>query len=158
MKTIQIFILVMAAGLFSANAQEGKEDMANPNEIYISNTVNGSIDKVYADLVEALKEYKFGVITEVDMAKTLKEKLDVDMKPYKILGVCNPGSAYEALQAEPNIGVFLPCKVILKEIDEKTVEVVSANPQKMMEMLNNEQLNETARMVTEKLERVIQSL
>jgi uncharacterized protein (DUF302 family) len=150
-----IGMLVATASVFGQHEKAPKHDSDN---IYFSNKVNGTMEEVYQKVVDALKAEKFGVITEVDMAKTLKEKIDVDIMPYRILGVCNPGSAYEALQAEPNIGVFLPCKVILKQVDENTVEVVSANPAMMMNMLENEKLNKTADDVSAKLEKVIQGL
>ncbi|MBN2175602.1 MAG: DUF302 domain-containing protein [Bacteroidales bacterium] len=158
MRTIQFFIVMMLGATVTAFGQSEKAPKDSKIQIYITKQVNGSMEEVHQKVVDALKVEKFGVITEVDMAKILNEKLDVDVKPYKILGVCNPGSAYEALQAEPNIGVFLPCKVILKQIDEKTVEVVSANPEMMMGILENEKLNETARNVALKLEQVINGL
>lgn len=158
MKTIQLLIFVMITCLMSVNAQDEKKDSYPQGEFFFSKQVAGSMDEVYHRVVDALKVEKFGVITEIDMAKTLNEKLGVEMKPYKILGVCNPGFAYEAIQAEPNIGVFLPCKVILKQLDEKTIEVVSVNPESMMKMLQNEGLDATAESVGKKLEKVILEL
>jgi len=158
MRTIPLIFVLIISSMFTSTAQNDGADNASQNDIYFSKKVNGTIDEVYQKVVRALKTEKFGVITEVDMAKTLKEKIDVDMMPYKILGVCNPGSAYEALQAEPNIGVFLPCKVILKQVDENIVEVVSANPEMMMKMLGNEKLDKTAKEVSEKLKAVIMNI
>ncbi len=158
MRKIQLILLLILAVVLSVNAQNGRDVKGPQKNIYISKQVEGTMDEVYEKVVQALKEHKFGVITEVDMAKTLKEKIDVDIMPYKILGVCNPGSAYEALQAEPNIGVFLPCKVILKQLDENTVEVVSANPEMMMQMLENRKLDNIAKEVSTKLEKVVLSL
>ncbi len=151
-------MLLMIAGLLTANAQNEVITGKNQKDLFFTKQVKGSMEEVYQKVVDALKIEKFGVITEIDMAKTLNEKLGVDMKPYKILGVCNPGFAYEAIQAEPNIGVFLPCKVILKQLDENTIEVVSINPESMMKMLENEKLNETAESVGKKLEKVILEL
>jgi uncharacterized protein (DUF302 family) len=148
----------MVAGVMSVNAQSEIKDNQQKSELFFSKQVHGSMDEVYQRVVDALKVEKFGVVTEIDMAKMLNEKLGVDMKPYKILGVCNPRFAYEAIQAEPNIGVFLPCKVILKQLDERTVEVVSINPETMMKLLENEKLNETAESVGKKLEKVILEL
>jgi uncharacterized protein (DUF302 family) len=158
MKTMQLFIILMITGVMSVNAQSEIKDNQQKSELFFSKQVKGSMDEVYQRVVEALKVEKFGVITEIDMAKTLNEKLGVEMKPYRILGVCNPGFAYEAIQAEPNIGVFLPCKVILKQVDENTVEVVSFNPETMMKMLENERLDKTADAVGQKLEKVILGL
>ncbi|MCB2220444.1 MAG: DUF302 domain-containing protein [Bacteroidetes bacterium] len=148
-------MLVATASVFG---QTEKAPKHNNDKIYFSKQVNGTMEEVYQKVVDALKTEKFGVITEVDMAKTLKEKIDVDIMPYRILGVCNPGSAYEALKAEPNIGVFLPCKVILKQMDENTIEVVAANPEMMMKMLDNKNLDKTAREVSTKLAKVIHGL
>ncbi len=92
------------------------------------------------------------------MDKTLREKIGADIKPYKILGVCSPEHAHAALQAEPNIGVFLPCKVVIKQLDENQVEVVAVNPMLMMQMLKNPELNEVAREVTTGLQKAIGSL
>ena len=161
MKKIQLLVVVMIMSVFSLQAQNGRENSdqnVESKEIFFSKEVSGTMQEVNELVVNALKVEKFGVITEIDMAKTLKEKIDVDMNPYIILGVCNPGFAYEAIQAEPNIGVFLPCKVILKQLDENTVEVVSINPEAMMKMLGNEKLNKTASEVGKKLEKVIMSL
>jgi uncharacterized protein (DUF302 family) len=158
MKTIKLTLMLMIAGILSANAQMTKASEHSEKDMFFSKKVKGTMEEVNQKVVDALKAEKFGVITEVDMSGTLKEKLNVDIQPYKILGVCNPGYAYEALQAEPNIGVFLPCKVILKQVDEGTVEVVSINPKSMMEILHNDKLDETANAVGEKLENVINSL
>jgi len=148
----------MVAGVMSVNAQSEIKNNQQKSELFFSKQVQGSMEEVYQRVVEALKVEKFGVITEIDMAKTLNEKLGVEMKPYKILGVCNPGFAYEAIQAEPNIGVFLPCKVILKQLDENTIEVVSMNSETMMKMLENEKLDKTAKSVGQKLEKVVLGL
>ena len=158
MRTLYLLPILMIAGMITAKGQSEIAPVHNSETIYFTKKVNGTMEEVYQQVVDALKVEKFAVITEVDMAKTLKEKLDVDIKPYRILGVCNSGSAYEALQAEPNIGVFLPCKVILKQLDDITVEVVSANPEALMKMLGNDKLDITAKEVAAKLEKVILGL
>lgn len=150
---MMLFFLI--AGFLATNAQSEVITVKNEKDLFFTKQVKGSMEEVYQQVVEALKVEKFGVITEIDMAKTLNEKLGVEMKPYKILGVCNPGFAYEAIQAEPNIGVFLPCKVVLRQLDENTIEVVSVNPEAMMKMLENERLDATAESVGKKLEKVI---
>lgn len=158
MKTIGLFLLmVFATTTLTFGQNEAAPKSAN-DEIYITKRVKGTMDEVYEKVVNSLKDEKFGVVTEVNMSKILKEKIDVDIDPYMILGVCNPGSAYLALQAEPNIGVFLPCKVILKQVDESTVEVTAANPNEMMKILENEKLDKIASHVTEKLKVVIRNL
>ena len=151
MKTLNIFIALLMAGSLSLQAQQDKS-------MYITAKVSGTIESVETILRTELEKEKFGVITEIDMARTLKEKIGADIMPYKILGVCNGKYAYKALQAEENIGVFLPCKVILKQVEKNTVEVVSINPAAMMKMIGNEELNATADEVGIKLEMVIKRL
>ena len=148
MKSVKLVIALLMAGSLWASAQDSQS-------MYFTGKVKGTIESVEASLRIELEKEKFGVITEIDMAKTLKEKINADIMPYKILGVCNPKFAYEAIQAEENIGVFLPCKVILKQIDEGTVEVVSVNPSSMMKMIGNADLDATADEVGKKLEKVI---
>lgn len=155
MRKIQLMLFFLIAGFLATNAQSEVITVKNEKDLFFTKQVKGSMEEAYQQVVEALKVEKFGVITEIDMAKTLNEKLGVEMKPYKILGVCNPGFAYEAIQAEPNIGVFLPCKVVLRQLDENTIEVVSVNPEAMMKMLENERLDATAESVGKKLEKVI---
>lgn len=149
MKTIQIAIILLVSGILTATAQKDES-------IYFSKTLKGELVAVEKQLRAELKKEKFGVITEIDMSKTLKEKIDADIMPYKILGVCSPKHAYEALKAEENIGVFLPCKVILKQTDDNTVEIVTVNPARMMEIIGNKTLDKTADEVGEKLEMIIQ--
>lgn len=142
----------------SAQAQKNESPEKQDNNMFFTKEVNGTMQEVMHKVKELLKAEKFGVITEIDMDKTLKEKIGVEMQPYKILGVCNPGFAHEALQTEPDIGVFLPCKVVLNQINENTIRVVSVNPDAMMRMLGNNELNKTAAEVANKLEKVIMSL
>lgn len=139
------------ASTIMASAQDNQS-------LYFTTKVDGTIESVEAKLREILAQEKFGVVTEIDMAKTLKEKIDAVIIPYKILGVCHPGFAHEAIQAEENIGVFLPCKIILKQVGKDTVEVVSVNPSTMMKMIGNPELDKTAEEVSIKLEKVIQRI
>ena len=151
MKAINLLFILLTAATLTVNAQKD-------NNMYFTAKVQGTIENVEKELRAELEKEKFGVITEIDMAKTLKEKIDVDIKPYKILGVCNPGFAYEAMQAEENIGVFLPCKMILKQVDANTVEVVSINPAAMMAIIGNDDLSKTADVVGKKMEAVVSRL
>lgn len=151
MKSIILGIVFLIAGTSGVSAQDSQS-------MFFSGKVEGTIETVEALLITELEKEKFGVITEIDMAKTLKEKIDADIMPYKILGVCNAKFAYQAIQAEENIGVFLPCKVILKQIDANTVEVVSINPSSMMRMIGNKDLDTTADEVGKKLETVIKKV
>lgn len=126
--------------------------------LYFKKTISGDFSEITLRVKNALKTQGFSVITEIDMDKKLNEKLNTDVKPYKILGACNPGYAYKTLQIDDNIGVFLPCKVILKQQGENQVEVVSINPSMMMRMLNNEELIKVAEEVSIKLKTVIDNL
>lgn len=148
MRSINLLVLGMLILTITVSAQDNAS-------LYFKGKVSGTIESVEAQLRTELEKEKFGVITEIDMAKTLKEKVNADIMPYKILGVCNAGFAHEAILAEENIGVFLPCKVILKQVDSKTVEIVSINPSTMMKMIGNSQLDSTAEEVSVKLENVI---
>ncbi len=112
------------------------------------------IDKVTA----LLKEEGFGVLTEIDVQSTLKKKLDVNFRKYKILGACNPPFAYQALQLEDKIGVMLPCNVIVQQLDEETIEVSAVDPVKSMTAVQNQKLMGVALQVQEKLKKVIDSL
>jgi uncharacterized protein (DUF302 family) len=106
----------------------------------------------------ALKEEGFGVLTEIDVTKTLKEKLDVNFRPYKILGACNPQFAYQALQAEDKIGAMLPCNVILQATDDGRTEVAAVDPVASMQAVENERLAPVAQEVSSRLQRVVESL
>lgn len=120
-------------------------------DYYFSKTVKGTVEEVTAKLKTELKKQGFGVITEIDMDKKLKEKLDgVDLSSYKILGVCSPGFAWQTLQAEENIGLFLPCKALVKDKGNGNTEVVIVNPSVLMVMLGKKELAEIADKVKEK--------
>lgn len=129
-----------------------------------SETVYGysrTLDLNYAEAVErtrqALKTEGFGVLCEIDIKEKLKEKLGVDFRNYVILGACNPPLAYETLQEEINIGLLLPCNVIVYEEDGRTV-VSAVDAAKMLSVVGNPKLESTAATVNEKLRRVINSL
>jgi len=126
--------------------------------MYFKKMLKGSFSEVIEKTISGFQEIGFGLITEIDMDKKLYEKLDVKVKPYKILGICNPGFAYKALQLEPDVGVFLPCKVIVKEINESESEVVAMDPSVVMNMLNNKELSLLADEVTNKIKSVVDNL
>ncbi len=112
-----------------------------------------AIEKV----TETLKSEGFGILTEIDVKETLKKKLDVDFRPYRILGACNPPFAYKALQAEDKIGVMLPCNVIVQE-SENGVEIAAVDPVASMQAIDNPKLGEIADEMRWRLQRVIDSL
>lgn len=125
---------------------------------YVSTTFKGSFEDAITKTTEELKKEGFGVLTEIDVKETLKKKLDVDFKKYKILGACNPGFAHKALQAEDKIGTMLPCNVIVEEHEDGTVEVSAVNPIESMQAVGNSSLGEIAGEVKSKLEKVIQAI
>ncbi len=127
-------------------------------EYFTSKTVDLSYDQAIDKVTGLLKEEGFGVLTEIDVKDTLKKKLDVDFKKYKILGACNPNFAHKALQAEDKIGVMLPCNVIVEENEDGTVEVSAVNPVASMQAVSNNTLHPIAEEVKNNLEKVINNL
>ena len=123
-----------------------------------SKIVNLGYDEAIEKVTEELKKEGFGVLTEIDVTATLKKKLDVDFKPYKILGACNPPFAYKALQAEEQIGLMLPCNVIVYVNDEGKTIVVAIDPIASMQAVKNDTLGEVAETIQGKLKKVIDSL
>jgi len=123
--------------------------------------VGRSLDEPYeaakARVVEALKAEGFGVITEIDVKATMKEKLGVDVPPHTILGACNPKLAHAALEVEPDLGVLLPCNVVVYATDKGT-RVTAINAGAMMGMVGNERLAPIAEEVQQRLDRVLESL
>lgn len=122
---------------------------------YFTKTVSQSFGETIAAVVDELKREGFGIITEIDVQKTLKGKLDVDFRKYRILGACNPALAYQALQAEDNIGLLLPCNVIVQEKAEGGVEVSAIDPIVTMKAVQNPELAAVAQKVQTKLKQVI---
>ncbi len=125
---------------------------------YFSKTVKGSFEDVLEKVTASLKDEGFGILTEIDVKETLKKKLDVNFRKYKILGACNPPFAYEALQAEDKIGIMLPCNVIVQEIGEGVVEVAAVDPIASMKSVENQELHGIAAQVQEKLKNVVDNL
>jgi uncharacterized protein (DUF302 family) len=125
---------------------------------YFSKTVDYDFESAIQKVTEELKKEGFGVLTEIDIKETLKKKLDVDINKYRILGACNPGFAYQALQAEDKIGTMLPCNVIVQEHDNGKVEVSAVDPVASMMSIQNDSLGSLATQIREKLQRVVSSL
>ncbi len=126
---------------------------------YFNAVLKGRSFEEALEIVTAeLKKEGFGVLTEIDVSATLKAKIDVDFKKYKILGACNPHFAYKALQNEDKIGVFLPCNVVVEENDNGEVEVSAVDPIASMISVGNEHLGEIAAEVQQKMKNVVESL
>jgi uncharacterized protein (DUF302 family) len=117
-----------------------------------------AFDDAVTRVTEALRREGFGILTEIDVRETLKKKLDVDFRKYKILGACNPSFAYRALQAEDKIGTMLPCNVIVQERTDEAVEVSAVDPVASMLAIENQELGAIAEQVRDKLKTVIGSL
>jgi uncharacterized protein (DUF302 family) len=115
---------------------------------------NTSFEEAIRKATEALKEEGFGVLTEIDVSATMKKKLDVDFRPYRILGACSPHHAYKALSAEDKIGAMLPCNVIVQKV-EGGVEVAAVDPVASMSAVENKDLEPVALEVRERLQAVI---
>lgn len=125
---------------------------------YLSTSYNGTFDEAVEKVTSELKKEGFGVLMEIDIKETLKKKLDVDFKKYKILGACNPGFAYQALQKEDKIGTMLPCNVIVQEHENGKVEVSAVDPMASMQAVENTELKKIAAQIRELLEKVIQKV
>jgi uncharacterized protein (DUF302 family) len=123
-----------------------------------SKTVNYSFDEALGRIAEELKKEGFGILTEIDVKETLKKKLDVDFRKYKILGACNPPFAHKALQIEENLGVLLPCNIAVQEKGNGEVQISFINPMESMQVVQNEKLVEIASEVSNKLKKVLESL
>lgn len=125
---------------------------------HFSKTLRLPFDTAIAQVTEALKREGFGILTEIDVQQTLKKKLDIDFRPYRILGACNPSLAHQALQAEDKIGTMLPCNVVVQELRSGMVEVSAVDPVASMSAIENSKLGAVAKTVQTKLRKVIDSL
>jgi uncharacterized protein (DUF302 family) len=125
---------------------------------YFTTEVEASMEDAIERVTNELKERGFGVLTEIDVQATLRRKLDVDFRPYRILGACNPTFAHQALQREPRIGTMLPCNVIVQETAPGKVEVSAIDPVASMQAVENPDLGEIAEEVRRRLREVIEAL
>jgi len=125
---------------------------------HITNILEGGFEDTLSKVIESLKNVGFGVITEIDMKEKLKEKLGVDFKNYVILGPCNPGFAYEAVQMEEELGVLLPCNVVVIDKEDGRVQISAIDARKMMSVVGNAELEKVAETVNESLKQALSSL
>ncbi len=125
---------------------------------YFGKTLEIGFEKAVNRVIEELQREGFGILTDIDVRATLKKKLNVDFKNYRILGACNPPFAYQALQAEDKIGTMLPCNVIVQENDDGNVEVSAIDPIASMQAVKNPNLRDIAEEVQGKLKKVIDNL
>ena len=125
---------------------------------YFNKLVDISFDEAITRVTEELKKEGFGVLTSIDVKETLKNKLDVDFRRYRILGACNPPFAYKALLAEDKVGLMLPCNVVVQETPQGGIEVAAIDPAASMQAIENDKLREVAATIRGKLKSVIASL
>ena len=121
-------------------------------------TLNLSFDEAVERVTAALKREGFGVLSDIDIRGAMKEKLGIDMPPYRILGACNPPLAHKALQADPDIGLLLPCNVVVRQEAESRVTVAIIDPMVMMEMVKQPEVQRVAEDAAQRLRRVCESL
>lgn len=125
---------------------------------YFSKILKVPFDQAVEQVTAALKQEGFGILTDIDVQATLKKKLDVDFRKYRILGACNPPFAYQALQKEDKVGTMLPCNVIVQENPDGAVEVAAIDPIASMQAVNNPDLGKVAGEVQAKLKSAIDHL
>ena len=119
---------------------------------------HGSFKKVIAEVTEALKKEGFGILTEIDVQKTLKEKLGIERKSYLILGACNPQLAHRALEIDPDIGLLLPCNVVIREEEDGSLLISFMDPLAVLGIVNKPEIEEIAEEAQKRLKRVQKSL
>jgi uncharacterized protein (DUF302 family) len=132
--------------------------MEKIKEYALSTVLNTSYEEAIFKVTDALKEEGFGVLTEIDVKSTLKKKLDVDSRKYMILGVCNPPYAFRTLQTDLDVGLLLPCNVIVYETDDKKAYISALNPISALEVIKSQELRKIAVEVSEKLKRVVEKV
>src|SRR5678815_5227937 len=125
---------------------------------HFSKRLNVPFDTAVTHVIEGLKREGFGILTEIDVKSTLKNKLGEDFRPYRILGACNPPLAFRALQLEDKIGTMLPCNVIVQEHQSGEIEVSAVDPVASMQAVDNPGLADVAKEVQAKLKRVVEGL
>ena len=124
-------------------------------EYAFQTVLDPTLEEALSRVKEALKSEKFGVLTEIDVKAVLKKKLDQDFRKYMILGACNPPFAHQSLQADLDVGLLLPCNVILYETDDHKTCIAAINPVSALQVIKNEKLQSIAEQVSVKLSKVI---
>ncbi len=125
---------------------------------YFAKTLAAGFDDALRRTVEGLKREGFGIITEIDVTETLRKKINIDFRRYRILGACNPALAYEALQIEDKVGTMLPCNLVVQDVGGGRTEVAAIDPVASMQAIDNPRLKQAAAQVQAKLKKVIESL
>ena len=125
---------------------------------YFSKTISTTFDEAVTSVTNGLKEQGFGILTEIDVKKTLKKKLDADFRRYLILGACNPPFAHKALLVEDKVGTMLHCNVIVQEQTDGSVEIAAIDPVASMQAIDSAELHEIAETIARKLETVIEAV
>jgi uncharacterized protein (DUF302 family) len=129
-----------------------------PSQLGLNVRLNSTFDETLTRVTAALKAEGFGVLTEIDVKETLKKKLDVDFRPYKILGACNPPLAYRALSAVPEAGLLLPCNVTVSYVEDNVTEVGIVDPLSMLGLIRHPDLEPVAEEARARLDRVAAAL
>ena len=125
---------------------------------YFNKTIAADFETVKKKVIAELGKEGFGILTEVDVQATFKNKLDVDFRKYQILGACNPHYAHKAIEAEDKIGTMLPCNVILQELENGKVEVAAINASASMQAVDNNKVADVAKTISAMLKKVVDAL
>ncbi len=125
---------------------------------YFNKTIASDFESVKKMVIEELGKEGFGILSEIDVQKTFKNKLDVDFRKYQILGACNPHFAHKAITAEDKIGTMLPCNVVLQELENGNIEVAAINATASMLAVENRKVSEIAKQISGKLKKVVDAL
>ena len=132
--------------------------MKKVKEYAFSTVLETSYEEAVSKVIQVLKEEGFGVLTEIDVKSTLKKKLNVDFRKYLILGACNPPYAFRTLQTDLDVGLLLPCNVIVYETDDKKAYISALNPVSALEVIKSKELRKIAAEVSEKLKKVVEKV
>lgn len=155
--SLTMFLVVLNVNLYS-QAMSGTFQNKPSSAYFTSVTVKTDFETTILNVKNALKEQGFGIVSEINMQEKLKNGADKDIPKYMILGACNPAGAYQAVQLEENIGVMLPCNVIVRETAKGEIVVAAINPIVTMKVTGNEDIKPLAEEITAKLNKVIESL